>query len=512
MPADAPPDNEEVSLLPQGLPLPLAAEDPAALSGDTEALDLCKEEPRNTATSTPQAVDAAHLEAGSPLEEGELAETETAGAPALVVAAAPTRRFVVRTCTWTWTWTWTCPAVLCRGLHVNFVPLDATSAEVCAFFEHFGPVERAALPEPKKPAAFGPAWRFASVLMERQEDAQAALRQRCGPLRPGGRMLKVLPSRGVLRPVEGEMSKAGKARGRRGEGKAGYAREAQAAELSRVREPSPPRADCTLEWLPPPGARISGGRRRSASPARRSGEKEQPRRRSRSRSRSPQRGGSSVQERDRERERVREREPPRRVRSRTRTPPPHPLRPLRFAAAVAPPLAAPPALKVQYKSTLSVPSIQGAFALPLLVLGDSLAGDPALPQPLVLSDCVPMTVVETLAAMVPLERRALVSLSGQHDEAHAQLVHLAKQLSGGGEQLAAKALAPDGGCHFLCPPSEAARRLLQCVLGPTAFPPYNCAALAVLLLLTDEAAAIAAAVRQSMESQIAAAQAQGQRE
>jgi hypothetical protein len=148
----------------------------------------------------------------------------------------------------------------------------------------------------------------------------------------------------------------------------------------------------------------------------------------------------------------------------------------------------------------------------MAVGGTPLCGDPALPRPLALAQRVPLSHVETLAAMVPRDRRAAVALDGMDAASIALLKGFMADLGSSAEEPhAAAVVTPDGGAHFLCPPCPGAARLLSDALPPGAPQPrLTAAALAVSLLLTDGAAAAAAATRQQIMAACAAAAAGGQ--
>ena len=358
------------------------------------------------------------------------------------------------------------------SLHVRYLPLDATAAEVAAFFGRFGALRFVVSPTPgRQRSGDAPQWRCASVtFMERSNAAAAMLRAAHSPLRPLGGPMRIM------------------------------------IELSD--SAMTPRGHFSAEeWVAPEQrAGCAGGG---------DGARSRPRSRSRSRSRSRDRGGHG----DRRR---REASPPRWDRDRDQraksASQPHaashampmPQPPLPEQPSMPPAQSLPLAVsrsnamlatssmvmpQVQYRSFITC-ALFGAAAAPIAVVGSPLSGDPALPRPLALELHWPASGVEALGAHLPASRRSVVAMDGEDAAAAAALHALAAQLAApmaqpGGEAWAAGVFSSDGAAHFFLPPSQAALRLILAARPDAPPPSLTAAGIAVSFLLTDAAAAAA---------------------
>ena len=425
-------------------------------------------------------------------------------------------------------------------LHVRHLPLDATAAEVAAFFGSFGPLRIVVLPELSAVAArlnAPPTWRYARVTFAEWQGANAAFTAAQNSellLRPGALPIqaawsgvafvpdqcKSLPAHAVWVAPPAPLPRLTRAAGDSGDDR-GRKRSRSREHRSRSRSRSRQR-DRRSGDAPPPRGRDEGRRRSS-----------------RSRSRSRSRGRDHRRREDDWRRR--EASPPLRVRDRGHSgtaalyapgvsltmpqtalpqplpqpvlvpvlppPPALPVLPLAMAPAAAPMLVP----QVQYRSFVTC-GLLSVAAGPIAVVGKPLCGAPALPRPLALELHYPASQVESMSAQLPPNRISVVALVGEDEASTAALRALAAQLAApaaqpGGEAWAAGSYSPDGAAHFLFPPGEAAGRLiLAAKQAGVELPQFIAEVIAVSFLRTDAAVAAAENTRVAI---LAALQASG---
>jgi len=427
---------------------------------------------------------------------------------------------------------------------VRHLPLDATAAEVAAFFGSFGPLRIVVLPELGAVAArlnAPPTWRYASVTFAEWHGANAAFTAAQNSkllLRPGALPIqavwsgatfvpdqcKSLPAHAVWVAPPAPLPRLTRAAGDSGDDR-GRKRSRSREHRSRSRSRSRSRQRDRRSGDAPPPRGHDEGRRRS----------------SRSRSRSRSRGRDHRRREDNWRRR--EASPPLRVRDRghggtaapyapgvSLTMPQKALPQPLPQAALVPVLPPPPALPVLPPATAAapaaalmlVPQVQyrsfvtcgllSVAAGPIAVVGKPLCGAPALPRPLALELHYPASQVESMSAQLPPNRISVVALVGEDEASTAALRALAAQLAApaaqpGGEAWAAGSYSPDGAAHFLFPPGEAAGRLiLAAKQAGVELPQFIAEVIAVSFLRTDAAVAAAENTRVAI---LAALQASG---
>ena len=370
------------------------------------------------------------------------------------------------------------------SLHVRFLPLDATAAEIAAFCSRFGPVRFMVFPErlvaQKSGASF--TWRYASITFMDLHGANAAFialeNARQYRLRPDAKLMQASWSKGAFVPLAGmpedvvwvapELLRPARAAG----GSGGDRARKRSRRRSRSRSRSRSRGR----------SRYDDRRRREASPRRRDvdrGHDAMPAPHPLNASHSTQQQQSTL---------------PQPV---TLPPPPSlpPAMPLAAALSAAPSMAQAMVPQVQYRSFMTC-ALFAVPAAPISVVGTPIYGDPALPRPLALDLHWRASHVEAMGSHLPPSRLSVVAMEGEDAASAAALRELAAQLAApaaqpGGEAWAAGVFSADGAAHFFLPPSEAALRCIMAARPGAPPPPLTAAGITVSLLLTDAAVAAA---------------------